>query len=121
MMRKHDPQTSEDGFYFLLPHAAEYVDDLMAEFRAERDHGLRCWFLELISAARSATAFDLLREHLESEDEALRYWAIHGLQELNTPEARQLLYDAGGRKGAAQPGVAADERVGRSAPSRVRR
>jgi len=121
MMRKHNPQTSEDGFYFLLPHAAEYVDDLMAEFQAEKEHGLRCWFLELIGAARSAKAFDLLRDQLQSEDEAMRYWAIQGLQELNTPEARQVLFDAGVRKGAAQPGVAADERVGRSAPSRVRR
>jgi hypothetical protein len=121
MMRKHDPQTSEDGFYFLLPHAGDHVDELMSEFQTEKDHGLRCWLLELIGAARSAKAFDLLREQIPSGDEALRYWAIHGLQELNTPEARQALYDAGVRKGAAQPGVAAYERVDRSAPSRVRR
>src|SRR5438876_6374956 len=105
MMRKHNPQTSEDGFYFLLPHAADHVDDLMAEFQKEKDHGLRCWFLELIGAARSAKAFDLLREQLQSTDDGPRYWAIHGLQQLNTPEARQVLFDAGVGKGAAQPGV----------------
>ena len=64
---------------------------------------------------------DVGRRVFQSEDEAIRYWAIHGLQELNTPEARQVLFDAGVRKGAVQPGVAADDRVGRSAPSRVRR
>ncbi|SEF10603.1 hypothetical protein [Jiangella alba] len=30
-MRRHDPQSQEDGFQLLLPHAA--------------DHGLRCWLL----------------------------------------------------------------------------
>jgi hypothetical protein len=122
MMRKHNPQTSEDGFHFLLPHAAEFIDELMAEFNIEKDHGLRCWLLELIGDARSAKAFDLLREQLRSSDEGLRYWAIHGLRELNTPEARQALFDAGVPKGAAaQPAVAADGRVGRFAPSRTRR
>jgi hypothetical protein len=121
MMRKHNPQTSEDGFYSLLPHAAEHVDDLMVEFQTEKDYGLRCWFLELVGAARSPKAFDLLCEQLRSADDGLRYWAVQGLQQLNTPEARQVLFDAGVRKGAAQHGVAADERVGRFAPSRVRR
>ena len=102
MMRKHDPQTSEDGFHFLLPHAAEHVDALMADFQVEKDHGLRCWFLELIGAARSANAFDLLREQLQSSDEALRYWAIHGLQDLDTPEARRVLFDAGVRRSAVR-------------------
>lgn len=100
MMRKHNPQTSEDGFHSLLPHAAEHIDALMADFQAEKTHGLRCWLLELIGAARSAKAFDLLCEQLQSSDEALRYWAIHGLQDLNTAEARQVLFDAGVRKGA---------------------
>ena len=69
----------------------------MAEFQTEKDHGLRCWLLELIGEARSAKAFDLLREQLHSSDESMRYWAIHGLRELNTREARQALFDAGVR------------------------
>ena len=97
MMRKHSPQTREDGFYALLPHAAEYIDELMAEFQTEKDHGLRCWLLELIGEARSAKAFDLLHEQLHLSDESMRYWAIHGLRELNTREARQALFDAGVR------------------------
>ena len=102
MMRKHSPQTSEDGFHFLLPHAAEHIDELLADFQAEKEHGLRCWLLELIGAARSARAFDLLCEQVRSADEGLRHWAIHGLQELNTPEARQVLFDAGVRRSAGR-------------------
>jgi len=95
MMRKHSPQTREDGFYTLLPHAAEYIDELMAEFQTEKDHGLRCWLLELIGEARSEKAFDLLCEQLKSSDESLRDWAIRGLRNLNTREARRALFDAG--------------------------
>jgi hypothetical protein len=95
MMRKHSPQTSEDGFYALLPHASEYIDELMAEFQAEKDHGLRRWLLELVGEARSEKAFDLLCEQLQSSDESLRDWAIRGLRVLNTKEARQALFDAG--------------------------
>jgi hypothetical protein len=95
MMRKHDPQTREDGFHALLPHAAEYIDELMAEFQTEKDHGLRCWLLELIGEARSEKAFDLLCEHIQSSNESLRDRAILGLRKLNTREARRALFNAG--------------------------
>ena len=67
----------------------------MAEFQTEKDHGLRCWLLELIGEARSEKAFDLLCEQLQSSDERLRDWAIRGLRKLNTREARRALFDAG--------------------------
>ena len=95
MMWKHSPQIMEDGFHYLLPHAAEHIDELMAEFQTEKDHGLRCWLLELIGEARSEKAFDLLCEQLQSSDESLREWAIRGLRKLNTREARRALFDAG--------------------------
>ena len=67
----------------------------MAEFQTEKDHGLRCWLLELIGEARSEKAFDLLCEQIQSSDESLRDWAIRGLRKLNTREARRALFDAG--------------------------
>jgi HEAT repeat protein len=100
MMRKHDPGTQEDGFHFLRPRAAEFTEQLMAEFRREKAHGLRCWLLELIGEARDPRAFDLLIEYLHSPDESLRYWAIIGLQDLNSREARKALFEAGVRRPA---------------------
>ncbi len=94
-MHKHDPQTREEGFAALLPHAHEYVDQLMAEFRTETDHGLRCWLLELIGEARSPVAYPLLVEHLHSDDDSLGSWAIYGLRSLGTKEARRALWNAG--------------------------
>jgi len=97
LMRKHDPQLKEEGFGYLLSRSHDYVDALIAEFQAERDHGLRCWLLELIGEARSTAAFPLLLEYLYSEDESLRSWAIRGLQHLDTKEARRVLWEAGVR------------------------
>ena len=94
-MRSHDPQRREDGFHQILPHAADHLDELIAEFEEEHDdHGLRCWLLELIGEARSPAALPLLRTQLDSDDEALRSWAVTGLTELNTRAARTLLWRA---------------------------
>jgi hypothetical protein len=94
-MRSRDPQLREDGFDFLREHADAYVDDLLAEFEKEQeDHGLRCWLLELVSEARSPRALSVLASQLESDDESLQFWAIRGLEMLDTREARQALYRA---------------------------
>ena len=94
LMRRHDPQAREDGFQQLLPHASDYLEDLLVEFAHENDHGLRCWLLELIGEARSPAALPLLTEQVASTDESLRYWAVCGLEKLDTREARQVLYRA---------------------------
>ena len=94
LMRRHDPQAQEDGFALLRSHAAEYIEELIAQFLRENDHGLRRWLLELIGHARSPRALPLLTEELHSPDVALRDWAVAGLQILDTREARQALYQA---------------------------
>lgn len=95
LMRRRDPQAKEDGFHTLLPHAGEHIEELIAEFRQEHDdHGLRCWLLELIGEARSPLTLPVLVEQLNSQDEALRDWAIHGLRALDTRQAREALWRA---------------------------
>ncbi len=94
MMRDRDPQVQEDGFHWLLPRATEHVAELIDEFRTEANLGMRCWLLELIGSARSATAFELLAEQLLAADPSLRYWAIDGLKSLDTKEARTQLWEA---------------------------
>jgi hypothetical protein len=91
-MREQDPRARGDGFDFLREHADAYVDELIAEFTAERgDHDLRCRLLELIAEARAPTAFALLRGELENPDEPLRFWAARGLEMLDTREAEEVL------------------------------
>jgi hypothetical protein len=95
MMRSRNAVVSEDGFGWLLPRPSEFLPELMAEFGRERDHGLRCWLLELIGEARDSRALALLVEQLRSPDESFRWWAVRGLRALNTHEARKALFDAG--------------------------
>ena len=94
LMRKRDPQTQEDGFHWLLPHAGVYVRELIGEFEKEDDHGLRCWLLELIGAAKSTDALEFLAGQLRSLDRRYRVRAIAGLKDLGTSEARSLLWQA---------------------------
>jgi len=94
MMRKKDPQTQEDGFHTLLPYASRYVHELIDEFHMEKDHGLKCWILELIGEAKSPEAIPLLVENLKSDDESFRSWAMEGLGLLNTKETRTILWEA---------------------------
>jgi hypothetical protein len=96
-MRSGDPRLREDGFDFLREHADTYVDELIAAFTEERlaaeqdDHELRCLLLELISEARSPRALRVLAGQLDGDDESLRFWAIRGLEMLDTREAQQEL------------------------------
>ncbi|KAA1424030.1 HEAT repeat domain-containing protein [Nocardioides antri] len=92
LMRKHDPQLQEDGFHMLQPVASDVLPQLIQEYEAESDHGLRCWLLELIGAARSPEALPILSQELRSTDESIRDLARHGLQQLDTKEARTLLW-----------------------------
>ena len=94
MMRKNDPQMQEDGFFLLGPHAAEFLDRLLAEFYRLENDSLQYWLIELIGKAKSPAAFPFLVEQLYSADESLRYWAIRGLKELDTKEARTILWQA---------------------------
>ena len=94
-MRSQDPQLREDGFDFLREHADAYVDELIAEFENEQaEHGLRCRLLELIAETRSPRVLPVLAAQLESDDESLRFWAIRGIEMLDTKEARQELHRA---------------------------
>lgn len=91
-MRTREPRVREDAFDFLREHADAYVGELIAEFAAERDDpGLRCWLLELIAEARSPEALEVFRGQLESPDDALRFWAVRGLEMLDTREADEVL------------------------------
>ncbi len=94
MMRKRDPQTQEDGFHWLLAHAGEHVHELIEQFGQEKDHGLRCWLLELIGSAKLPDAFEFLSGQLRNADERFRFRAIKGLKNLGTKEARTLLWQA---------------------------
>ncbi|WP_246157432.1 HEAT repeat domain-containing protein [Catellatospora sichuanensis] len=95
LMRSRDPQEMEDGFHDLLPHAAGYVPELIAAFeREQEDHGLRCWLLELLGGARSEAALPVFREHLYGDDTSLRFWAVSGLRNLGTRQARRELWQA---------------------------
>jgi len=80
LMHRHNPQSAEDGFQLLLPHVDEHLDDLIAEYRKESNHGLKCWLLELIGNAHDPRIVELLAVELGSADEAIRGWALRGLE-----------------------------------------
>ncbi|MGC7094257.1 hypothetical protein ACPZ19_06305 [Amycolatopsis lurida] len=88
-------RTGRTASTFLLPRVAEHVDQLIAEFTQERtNHGLRCWLLELIGHARSPKALPTLTEQLHGNDDSLRFWAVRGLEQLDTKPARYELWKA---------------------------
>jgi hypothetical protein len=91
-MRSPDPRVRTRGFDFLREHADAYVAEFIDEFAREQNDELRSWLLELISEARSPSALRVLAGELESDDESLQFWAIRGLEMLDTREARHELY-----------------------------
>ena len=94
MMRSHEAETKEEGYYSLLPHASEHIPELLAAFQAEQNHGLRCWLFELLGAARSPDLLPFLADALRGEDWALWVRAFRALRMLDTKEARRLMFEA---------------------------
>src|SRR5262249_15695835 len=83
----------ENGFHHLLPYAADYVQQLIAEFNSERVHGLRCWLLDLIGQSGSPEAFRFLVESLRSDDERLRSLEVAAWIPLGLLQLRRLSCD----------------------------
>ena len=86
---------NEEGFGWLVSHAAEYVPQLIAAFWDEDNGVSRGWLMELIGDAKSPAALPFLLERLNDEDESIRDWAVLGLRQLNTKESRTALWRAG--------------------------
>ncbi|MBA9001673.1 MULTISPECIES: HEAT repeat domain-containing protein [Thermomonospora] len=95
-MRSQDPAEREKGFDFLREHADSYVDDLITAFTQEPDPDFRCLLLELIAEARDPRALPVLTRHLDTPDpdDPLQFWAVRGLEMLDTPEAHRALTQA---------------------------
>jgi len=93
MMRKSDPQIQEDGFNWLARHVKEHVDQLIDTFNIEKDIGIKCWLLELIGKSKSPKSFQVLKDSLNHENASVVNWAVWGLQNLDTKEARRELHN----------------------------
>jgi hypothetical protein len=94
LMRSTDPETAEAGFWELQQRAAEEIDRLIDAYQRETDIGLRCSLLELIGEARTEKAFPVLEAALRGPEPSLHLWAACGLRQLNTKDARRLLWEA---------------------------
>ena len=94
MMLSRDPQIQEDGFHLLVPEAVKHVPELIEAYHGHKDIGLRCWLIELIAVAKSDDTVEFLSERLQDEDSRIRRAALHGLAQLNTKQARTLLWEA---------------------------
>lgn len=92
-MASRNPQTAEEGFAILAAIATDHVEELIGAFEREDRHDLRCWLIELIGAARSPKAFETLCAQTQSDSEAIKKWAVWGLTELNTKDARTFLFE----------------------------
>ena len=91
-MRKHEPHLREEGFHLLLPHASDFVDELIIEFEKDTDHGLRCWLLELLGTTKDIRILPILVKQSQGSDEFLREWAVRGLKEMDSRESRTALF-----------------------------
>lgn len=100
ILRRHNTRGGylEAVCFELTQNAAANAQELFAAFRSEPDARTAHILLGVIVEARIPEALPLFVEQLQSNDDALRAWAIEGLRSLNTPAARKALFDAGLKK-----------------------
>jgi hypothetical protein len=63
MLHNRDAMTQEEGDFFLSSRVHEYLDQLLAALRAEKDSYIQGWLLEIIGEAKSPVAFPILIEY----------------------------------------------------------
>jgi HEAT repeat protein len=95
MMRHSNPAINEEGYGLLAPRATKFLSQLIASFWDEDNAAIRGWLVELVAAAQSPAALPFLVERLGDPNECVRDFAIYGLRQLNTKEARTALWQAG--------------------------
>ena len=79
----------------LKENAFTHADELIAAFRSQQDERVRVILLMVMCDAKLPEALQLFVEHLRSENESLRHWSEQGLRDLDTPESRKALWEAG--------------------------
>jgi hypothetical protein len=100
MMRKHQPEIHEAGYFLLLPRVNEHLDELVAEYKCEivsrnrRGREIEYWLLELTSTSGAPSIIDFLAEQLRSPRSGIRELARQGLIQIFTEEAYEALKSA---------------------------
>jgi HEAT repeat protein len=79
----------------LLQNAKLHASEVIKEFLDERDDQVRRILLAIISEAKLPESLPVFVKLLRSEDESLRYSSELGLRNLDTPESRKALWEAG--------------------------
>lgn len=81
----------------LQDHATEDPAELIEAIRAPENKGVRLILLGVLENAAVPEAIPLFSDVLQSGDESERDYAIRGLEEIDTKEARTVLWRAGVR------------------------
>lgn len=82
-------------FWQMVKHAPQCSGELIAAFHEQEDARMRADLLEVMAWVPLPEAFPLFAEYIRSDNESLRSWSRHGLEQLNTKEARRVLWEAG--------------------------
>lgn len=76
----------------LLLNAHDHADELIAATRAGVEQGSTI-LLHVLADAKLPEALPLFAELLRSPDESLRHYGVAGLKQLDSKEARRLLWE----------------------------
>ena len=95
----HHNGTWIDAFYSSLEdHAIDCIDEILEMFNEDLNFRERLTLLKLISHAALPKTLSILMRYAQSQDEDFRYWAIRGLQRMDTKESRCFLWQVQAKK-----------------------
>lgn len=86
-----DAAMHEDGYFWLIDRAPQYVAELLTALRAEEHPFVRVTLIELLGATQSTAVLDTLAAQLDDADRNVRMYAVLSLEELDFPATRRLV------------------------------
>ena len=90
LIRSRDAMSFENGYWWLMPQAPHYVEQLVQAMQTEEEPGMRARFVELLGDTHDSTVIPVLQSELRHPSREVREWAVLALEELGIPEAASL-------------------------------
>lgn len=93
LLRSNNSFSRDEAYFMLLPFVNQFIPELKAAFETEPKVISKIYLMQLLEEAKSPELLEFFQKNLSHEEEAIRDCALHGLEKINTKEAKRIVWE----------------------------